>query len=92
MEPHLAPHQASTAAVWAQLLVVADMRTGQHACNDFVTCVTGVDHVRSFGVVGDHPIDFFAGADAYHAAYRGVDTMVDLINKKSVFMELFPYF
>jgi hypothetical protein len=32
-------------------------------CNDFVAGVTGVNHVRSFGVIGDHPTDFFAGAD-----------------------------
>ena len=42
-------------------------------CNDFLTGVSGVNHIRSFGVVGDHPTDFLAGADAYHAADRGVD-------------------
>ena len=43
-------------------------------CNDFLAGVTGVNHARSFGVVGDHPAGFLAGAGAYHAADRGVDT------------------
>ena len=42
-------------------------------CNDFVAGVTGVNHVRSFGVIGDHPTDFFAGAETYYAADKGVD-------------------
>ena len=33
-----------------------------------------MNHARSFGVVGDHPAGFLAGAGAYHAADRGVDT------------------
>ena len=53
-------------ALWAQLLVVGRHENGAargDVCNDFVAGVTGVNHVRSFGVIGDHPTDFFAGAD-----------------------------
>ena len=43
-------------------------------CNDFLAGVTGLNHIRSFGVAGDHPAGFLAGAGAYHAADRGADT------------------
>ena len=29
--------------------------------------------IWSFGVVREHPTDFFAGAEAYYVAYKGVD-------------------
>ena len=32
----------------------------------------GVDYVRSFGIVGDHAVDFSAGAEANYAADGGV--------------------
>ena len=49
-------------------------RAARHdVCNDLLAGVAGVNHARSFGVVGDHPTDFLAGADAYHTADRGVD-------------------
>ena len=41
--------------------------------NDLMSGVTGEDHIWSFGVVREHPTDFFAGAEAYYAAYKGVD-------------------
>ena len=52
-------------ALWAHLLEVADI------CNraarddvgyDLMSGVTGEDHIWSFGVVREHPTDFFAGA------------------------------
>ena len=41
--------------------------------NDLMSGVTGEDHIGSFGVVREHPTDFFAGAEAYYAAYKSVD-------------------
>ena len=35
--------------------------------------VTGEHHIWSFGVVREHPTNFFAGAEAYYAADKGVD-------------------
>ena len=43
------------------------------AGNDLMSGVTGEDHIWSFGVVGEHPTDFFAGAEAYYAAYKSID-------------------
>ena len=39
---------------------------------DLMSGVTGEDHIWSFGVVREHPTDFFAGAEAYCVAYKGV--------------------
>ena len=40
--------------------------------NDFFADITGVDHVRSFGIVRDHAADFLsAGVDADYAADGG---------------------
>ena len=36
--------------------------------DDFFAVITGVDYVRSFGIVGDHAADFSAGAEADYAA------------------------
>ena len=33
--------------------------------NDLMTGVTGENYIWSFGVVREHPTDFFAGAEAY---------------------------
>ena len=41
--------------------------------NDLMSGVTGEDYIWSFGVVREHPTDFFAGAEAYYAAYKSVD-------------------
>ena len=41
--------------------------------NDIMPGVTGENYIWSFGVVREHPTDFFAGAEAYCAAYKGVD-------------------
>ena len=41
--------------------------------NDLMTGVTGENYIWSFGVVREHPTDFFAGAEAYYAAYKSVD-------------------
>ena len=35
--------------------------------NDLMSGVTGEDYIWSFGVVREHPTDFFAGAEAYYA-------------------------
>ena len=40
--------------------------------NDFFAVITGVDYVRSFGIVGDRAADFSAGAEADYAADGGV--------------------
>ena len=37
-----------------------------------MTTSGGVDDVRSFGIVGDHAVDFSAGAEANYAADGGV--------------------
>ena len=39
-----------------------------NASNDFFAVITGVDYVRSFGIVRDHAADFNTGAVADHAA------------------------
>lgn len=41
--------------------------------NNLMSGVTGEDYIWSFGVVREHPTDFFAGAEAYYAAYKSVD-------------------
>ena len=40
--------------------------------NDFFAVITGVDYVRSFGIVRDHAADFSAGAEADCAVNGGV--------------------
>ena len=42
--------------------------------NDLMSGVTGEDYIWSFGVVREHPTDFFAGAEAYYAAYKSVES------------------
>ena len=49
--------------------------------NDLMSGVTGEDHIWSFGVVREHPTDFFAGAETYYAADKGVDMWN--LNKKN---------
>ena len=70
---------ADGSSVLGALFVVADIRTGQQAATSAMICavIGGVDHVRSFGVIGDDAADFGAGAEASNAAdgsrRRGVD-------------------
>ena len=59
--------------LWAQLLVVADMRTGQHVTTPAraswpAAVLTCVDYAGSFGIVWDHASDFSTGAYTDHAA------------------------
>ena len=41
--------------------------------NNLMSGVTGEYHIWSFGVVREHPTNFFAGAEADYAAYKSVD-------------------
>ena len=41
--------------------------------NNLMSGVTGENHIWSFGVVREHPTNFFAGAEADYAAYKSVD-------------------
>ena len=54
-------------ALWAHLLEVGHCNRAARddVGNDLMSGVTGEDHIWSFGVVREHPTDFFAGAEAY---------------------------
>ena len=41
-------------------------------CDDSFFVVDGVDHARSFEIIGNHAADFSAGAEANYAANGGV--------------------